>query len=354
MLVMHIKLKKLSDQSMVVFGASSGIGKLTAKKAAAAGAKVFVAARGEEGLRSLKEEIIQAGGFCEYLVADTQNFEEVKKVADKAVELFGKLDTWVHCAGVYLISPFEQTKPEEFEQIIKINLIGQAYGALAAIPHLKNSSGGALIHISSVEAKCPIPWQAAYAASKAGIVGMLDALRIELLKEKAPISVTNIMPAAINTPLFSKAKTRIGVKPNAPDPVYDPEVVADVILYASENPIREVYAGAGAFLYAFGRNNMPALMDTVMLNTIFKQQMTNESKSEMDSNNFDQPTSPNTVRGEFGDRAKKNSPLMWLALNPIIKNLAMGLGFLFLSMILNTIQNRTKFPIATLTSTRKR
>jgi NAD(P)-dependent dehydrogenase (short-subunit alcohol dehydrogenase family) len=191
------QLKPIEEQVVALMGASSGIGRETALRFAERGAKVVVSARGEEGLRSLVEEVRGKGGEATVVVADTSEYEQVKAVANRAVEEYGRLDTWVHLAGVGLFATFEQTTPEEFERVIAVNLMGQVYGAMAALPHLKREGRGALIHISSVEAKRSFPFHSAYAASKHGIDGFLEALRVELKHEGWPISVTQVMPGTI-------------------------------------------------------------------------------------------------------------------------------------------------------------
>src|SRR5215204_5056430 len=230
-----MRLKPVKEQVVVLMGASSGIGREAALRFAERGAKVVVSARSEEGLNSLVEEIRGKGGQVTAVPAEVTDFEKVKAVADRAVEEYGRLDTWVHLAAVGLFATFEQTTPEEFERVIDVNLMGQVYGAMAALPHLKREGRGALIHISSMGAKRSIPLQSAYCASKHGIDGFLEALRVELKHEGWPVSVTQVMPATINTPLFDKARTKLGVKPVAPPPIYQPGIVSEAILHATEN-----------------------------------------------------------------------------------------------------------------------
>src|SRR5688500_857376 len=217
-------------------GASSGIGRETALRFARKGAKVVVSASGGEGLDSLVEEIRREDGEAIAVPADTSGFDQVKAVADRAVEVYGRLDTWVHLTAVGLFATFEETTPEEFRRVIDVNLMGQVYGAMAALPQIKREGGGALIHVSSMGAKRSIPLQSAYCASKHGIDGFLESLRVELRREKLPISVTQVMPATINTPFFDKARTKLGVKPVAPPPIYQPGIVSEAILHAAENP----------------------------------------------------------------------------------------------------------------------
>src|SRR3712207_4800183 len=234
-----MQLKPVEEQVVALMGASSGIGREAALRFARRGAKVVVAARGEEGLASVVEEIRRDGGEAVAVPADTSEFEQVRAVADRAAGEYGRLDTWVHLAAVGLFATFEQTTPEEFERVIDVNLMGQVYGAMAALPHLKREGRGALIHISSVEAKRSFPFHSAYAASKHGIDGFLEALRVKLKHEGWPISVTRVIPGTINTPFFDKGRPSLGVKPVGIPPIYEPQTVANIILYAAENPDRK-------------------------------------------------------------------------------------------------------------------
>jgi short-subunit dehydrogenase len=117
---------------------------------------------------------------------------------------------------------------------------------MVALPHLKREGRGALVHVSSMGARRSIPLQSAYCASKHGIDGFLESLRVEMEHEGLPIGVTNVLPATINTPLFDKARTKLGVKPVAPPPIYQPRIVADAILHAAEHPVRDLVVGGAA------------------------------------------------------------------------------------------------------------
>jgi NAD(P)-dependent dehydrogenase (short-subunit alcohol dehydrogenase family) len=219
MLGEEMRFKPIDEQVVALMGASSGIGRETAIRFAKRGAKVVVSARNEGALRSLVDQIRRAGGEALAVPADVAEFEQVKAVADRAAEEYGTLDTWVHLSGVGLYASFDRTEPEEFKRVMDVNLMGQVYGAMVALPHLKREGRGALIHISSVEAKRSAPFHSAYAASKHAIDGFLESLRVELKREGWSIGVTNVMPAAINTPFFSSSRSKIGVKPMGFPPV---------------------------------------------------------------------------------------------------------------------------------------
>ena len=314
-----MQLKPIEEQVVALMGASSGIGRETALRFARQGAKVVVSARGEEGLDSLVEEIRAEGGEAIAVPADTSEFEQVKAVADRAVEEYGRLDTWVHLAGVGLFATFEQTTPEEFERVIDVNLMGQVYGAMAALPHIKREGRGALIHISSVEAKRSFPFHSAYAASKHGIDGFLEALRVELKHDGWPIGVTQVMPATINTPFFDKGRSKLGVKAVGIPPIYEPETVANIILYAAENRARDLVSGGAAQALILNQRLSPRMLDAVLATRAgFAPQKTDEPRSEDDPDNLYAPIrGHDTTRNGF--RALSRSLYNWLEMHPTVK-----------------------------------
>ena len=317
---MGMRLKPLEEQVVALMGASSGIGRETALRFANRGAKVVVSARNEKGLNSLVEEIKGKGGQATAIPAEVTEFEQVKAVADRAVEVYGRLDTWVHLAAVLLVASFEETTPEEFARVIEVNLMGQAYGAMAALPHIKREGGGALIHVSSMGAKRSIPLQSAYCASKHGIDGFLESLRVELQHEKLPISVTQVMPATINTPLFDKARTKLGVKPVAPPPIYQPGIVSEAILHAAENPARDLVVGGAAKAVILSQTVSPRLLDILLKLRGFEVHYTSEPKPEDAPDNLFEPIEGhNMVEGSFRERAHPRSFYNWMQRHPTVK-----------------------------------
>lgn len=317
---MKIQLKPIEVQVAVVFGASSGIGRLTALELAKRGAKVCAAARGEEGLKSLIAEIESSGGEAFYVVADTADFEQVKAVAEKTVQRYGRIDTWIHVAAVFLFATVEKSEPEEYKQLIEINLLGQIYGAKAALPHLKEK-GGALIHISSVEAYRAAPYQSAYGASKGGLTGFLKVLRVELEHDRIPVSVTEIQPAAINTPIYRTARNKMTFKPRPVPPIYHPQIVVEAILYAAENQVRDLVAGAAGLGVVYAERFSPLLADWAAGTVGYIGQNSGEaSDGNFAGNLFEPITGKDKVEGEFSGEQLNSDPYTWLKTNPKAKN----------------------------------
>jgi short-subunit dehydrogenase len=268
---MKLKLKKLCEQVVVITGASSGIGLVTAREAARRGARLVVAARAEEALRRLVEEINSKGGEAVHVVADVGREEEVRAVAREAVGRFGGFDTWVNNAGVSIYGRLSETPVEDMRRLFETNFWGTVYGSLVAVEHLRRR-GGALVNVGSTLSDRAIPIQGAYCASKHAVKGFTDALRMELEEEGAPVSVSLVKPATIDTPYTKHARNLLDVEPGLPPPAYAPEVVAEAILHCAETPARDVYAGGAAKALSLAGKYAPRLTDKAMETFMFDAQ----------------------------------------------------------------------------------
>jgi NAD(P)-dependent dehydrogenase (short-subunit alcohol dehydrogenase family) len=321
---MTVKLKPISEQVMVILGASSGIGRETALQAAKRGATVLVAARNEAALASLVEEIVGLGGKAAYTVCDVTDFEQVQNVARDAVARFSRIDTWVNVAAVSVYSKFEDTTPDEFRRVMEVNFMGQVHGALGALPHLK-SEGGALIVISSVESIVSLPLHSAYSASKHAMEGAIDALRRELLSENAPVSVTSIKPATINTPFFANSRSKLDVMPKGPPPFYEPSVVADCVLYAAEHPVRDLFAGGAGKAMAMNQFMAPGLMDAIMAKFGIPASRTKvPTPGGQEGNLYAPNVAEDRASGDFSAQSRRLSLYTWFELHPAARLVVVG------------------------------
>ncbi len=302
---MPLRLKPAAEQVVVIVGASSGIGRQTALRFAERGARLVLSSRDEIALSTLLDEV-RARGATDALVvvADTSDAAQVEEIGRRAVETFGRIDTWAHVAGVDMWATFEETTPEEFRRVIEVNLLGPAYGAMTALPALRRAGRGALIVVSSLEADVPLPYQSAYAASKHGVNGLVRALRMELEAEDAPISVTQVRPASIDTPLFGVARTRLGVQPRPVPPVYDPDVVARLIVHAAEHPMKDVFAGGAGLVMSFMERLTPRLNEAIVARIARPAQRSDIPKPDGSIDNLDAPViGVDAVDGGAGGRA---------------------------------------------------
>lgn len=300
--------RPLHEQVVVITGASSGIGRESALRLAGRGASLVLAARNEEALAFLQREIEHAGGKAHMVPTDVAEWPQVENLAQAAVDRYGRIDTWVNNAALYLASRVEDMTPDEAERLIQVNVMGQIYGTQAALPHMIRQGQGTIINVGSAVGVRGFPLLAAYSASKYAIKGFTEALRVELARDHPGIKVVLILPLSINTPLFTHARSRIGVEPHPLPPIYEPGVAADAIVSAAEHPRRDIYVGPGRGL-ALANATIPGLVDRLLLlgDIGFKAQRTDQPDDGRD--NFDAPMPPDTytTTGPFSDRSLPTS-----------------------------------------------
>lgn len=252
--------KPLSEQVIVITGASSGIGLVTARRAAAAGARVLLVARDGARLRDLVGEITAAGGTADAYAADVGDAEAVRAAAAHAVQRFGRIDTWVNNAGSAIYGRLLDVPDDEHERLFRTNYFGVVHGCRAAVPHLAKSNG-TLITIASIAADMPSPLMGAYAASKHAVKAYVDTLRMELAEAGTPVTVTLVKPSGIDTPVAQHAANHAGGEAQVPPPVYDPELVAKAILFCATHRKRDLTVGGAGRAQALFAAHFPSLFD---------------------------------------------------------------------------------------------
>jgi short-subunit dehydrogenase len=266
------KLKPLQEQVIVITGASSGIGLATAQLAAQRGAKVVLAARSQNTLGELADEIRGAGGEAVFVGCDVSDRSQVEQLARRAIEHFGRIDTWVNNAGLSIYGRLDEVSEKDSRRLFEINFWGVYHGCLAALPHLKRN-GGALITLGSEVSEAVVPLQGMYSASKHAVKGFIDALRVEIEEiDQAPVSITLIQPTATDTPFPQHAKNYMDQEPKLPTPLDDPEDVAEAILDAAVTPTRSKKVGAMSKINTATAKLAPGLGDKLAAKQADRQQ----------------------------------------------------------------------------------
>jgi short-subunit dehydrogenase len=312
---MKIQLKRVREQVIVITGATSGIGLATAKAAARRGASVVLNARAESDLQTVAGQINDIGGQVAYLAGDVADLEVVRNLAKTALREFGRIDTWVNNAGVSIYGMIEEVSLEDARRLFDTNYWGTVHGSIVALVQLKRT-GGALINVGSELSETVIPLQGHYNASKHAVKGFTETLRIELEKQKAPVSVTLVEPSAIDTPYPEHAKNYMDVEPKHQAPVYAPELVANAILHCAAHQHRTVRVGAGAKAFTLIEKVAPALGDKFKVATTFEGSRTDEPARYDDTLFEPRPGDPR-VRGNYKGRVMKRSISTAATLRPI-------------------------------------
>jgi NAD(P)-dependent dehydrogenase (short-subunit alcohol dehydrogenase family) len=301
--------RTLENQVVVITGASSGIGRATATEFASHGARVVCAARNEQGLDTLVQEITGAGGTALAVPTDVADAGAVRRLAEHAESMFGRIDTWVNNAAVSIWGRVEDTTDEEFDRVMRVNFLGQVHGVHAALPALRRGGGGTIIGVASVEGVRAVPMHAAYTASKWALRGFYDALRMELKESDGDtIDVTTILPGPIATPFFEHARSKVGAMPKPPPPTYAPEVVARAIVHAAVHPTREVPVGGSAVGFYLAQRISPALSDAVMSLRRIAVDAQSADRPDTGSDNVDTPIpEQGQTRGTYAGRVLEHS-----------------------------------------------
>jgi NAD(P)-dependent dehydrogenase (short-subunit alcohol dehydrogenase family) len=297
--------------------------------AARQGACVVLAARNETDLAGAVQEIRTAGGRAVYQVADVSDPRQVEQIALAARRDFGRIDTWVNNAAIAVYGRIMDVPLDDMRRQFDVIYWGQVHGSRTAVAHLRGA-GGALINVASALSDRAIPLQGNYCAAKHALKAFTDSLRLELAEEGAPISVTLVKPGSIDTPLFDKSKTYLGVEPRPVPPVYAPEIVAKAILHCAQHPVRDIIiSGMGKLLSL--SNNFPALADRYMEKTTVRAQQTKIPVAMRPDNVYAPVAYDGGERGQnWTGRTKSTSLYTSAALHPrrTATLLALGIGAL--------------------------
>lgn len=304
--------------TVVVTGASAGVGRAIAHEFARHRWNVSVLARGETGLKGTVRDIEQAGGRAMAHRVDVADADAVMRAADETVKEFGAIDVWINVAMVTIYAPVQQTKPKEYKRATEVTYLGQVYGTLAALKYMTARDAGSIICIGSALAYRSIPLQSSYCAAKAAVRGFLDSLRSELLHDGSRVRLTMVQLPAVNTPQFDWARSRMPRRLEPVPPIYQPEAIARHVYHAAHDTPRELWIGFPTWKAILGNMVVPGWIDGYLARHGYRGEMTSQAAMENRPDNLDEPvdTDPG-AHGRFDARAVSTVPAAdprWLKL----------------------------------------
>lgn len=340
-------LKALEDQVVVLTGASSGIGLATARRLGARGAKLVLVARNDAALADVVREIEAGGGQALAAVADVGDREAVASVRARAVERFGRIDTWINDAGVAIYGAATDVPWEDQRRLFDTNYWGVVAGSLEAAAQFADqraagsASAGKLINVGSVLSDRAMIFQGPYSASKAAVKGFTDALRMELEEAGQDVSVTLIKPAAIDTAYMEHAPNHMGTEGTRNPPTsYDPDLVAVAIEHACENDPRDLVIGGAGWIIGKLGQIAPALSDAAMKATGRFLQTSGEPPRDGMRGNLHEPRRDGFERSSMpplvpGIGPRRTSLLLTAQMHPVA---TLALGSLLVAGLLGALR----------------
>jgi len=303
----------MSKLIVVVTGASAGVGRATVRAFARQGADVGLVARGVDGLEGAKRDVEACGGRALVLPVDVANDQQVEAAAERVERELGPIDVWVNNAMVSVFSPVKELEPDEIKRVTEVTYLGVVYGTLAALKRMLPRDRGAIVQVGSALAYRGIPLQAAYCGAKHAIQGFTESLRCELLHDHSQVHVSMVQLPAMNTPQFDWVKSRLPREPQPVPPIYEPEIAADAIVWASSQRRREISVGAPTVIAIWGNKIASPLGDRYLARTGYDSQQTDKPADPDRPNNLWEPLpGDHGAHGRFASRSTNSSPQTWI------------------------------------------
>ena len=309
-------MSELANKIVVVTGASAGVGRATAVEFARQGATVALLARGKAGLEGARAEVEAAGGKAWVQTLDVADADAVHAAAERIEAELGAIDIWVNNAMVTVLSPISQMTAEEFRRVTEVTYLGTVHGTLAALRHMRPRNRGVIVQVGSALAYRAIPLQSAYCAAKFACRGFTDSLRVELQHDDSAVHVTSVHLAAFNTPQFDWARNRMPRRPQPVPPVFQPELAARAIVWASQQKRREVNVGFPAVKTIWGNKFAPQVADWVLEEDGYSGQQDEQlSAGDRPDNLFEPVDRDMGSHGRFDNEARTHSWQLWATMH---------------------------------------
>ncbi|MFC5675068.1 SDR family oxidoreductase [Streptomyces incanus] len=309
-------------ETVVITGASAGIGRATARAFAARGANVVLLARGRAGLDAAAHEVEQTGGQALALSTDMSDHQQAEAAAGTAVETFGRIDVWVNSAFASVFAPFTEITPEEYARATQVTYLGFVNGTRAALAHMLPHDQGTIVQVGSALGSRSVPLQSVYCGAKHAINGFTSSVRTELMHQGSNVRVTIAQMPAVNTPQFSWVLSRLSRRPQPVPPIYQPEIAARAILYAAHHPRRkQYYVGASTAATILANKIAPGLLDRYLAHTGYTSQQTDQPDHHRHRHNLWEPVDDENdygAHGAFDDQSHTRAPQLWCSHHPAL------------------------------------
>ncbi|HTU35495.1 MAG TPA: SDR family oxidoreductase [Candidatus Acidoferrum sp.] len=328
-------------ETVVVTGASAGLGRAIAIEFAKHGARVGLIARGKEGLAGAASDVRSAGGTPLNLPVDVSDAKAIESAAAMVEEQLGPIDVWVNNAMVSVFSPIKEMTAEDYKRVTDVTYLGAVNGSLAALRRMLPRNRGKIVQVGSALAYRSIPLQSAYCAAKHAIVGFTDSLRCELIHDRSSVSVTVVHMPALNTPQFDWVKSRLHNRAQPVPPIFEPEVGARAVFWAAHHDRGEVYVGGSTVEAIVGNKIAPRLLDRYLGRTGYESQQTSRPEEPGRPDNLWQPVDGDRdfgTHGSFDTRARSHSVQLWADLRRAKIAAGIGLSTLAIGLFLRSFR----------------
>lgn len=310
------KPESQKPKTVVLTGASAGVGRAVARRFAEDGAKIGLIARDATRLERAATEIRDKGGQAIVCPLDVTDAEALNDAAERVEAEFGPIDIWINVAMATIFAPITQIEPAEFKRATEVTYLGFVYGTMAALKRMKPRDSGVIVQTGSSLAYRSIPLQAAYCGAKHAMIGFTDSLRCELIHDKSKVRIGVVNLPAVNTPQFDWGRNKMGKRPQPVPPIFQPEIPAEAIHYMAHHPRREIWLTWSTWKVMLGQRVAPGLLDHMLAKAAYSGQESDEDAEERPDNLFETVEGDYGAHGRFGDKARASSSQLWLAMHP--------------------------------------
>jgi NAD(P)-dependent dehydrogenase (short-subunit alcohol dehydrogenase family) len=296
------------QQTVVITGASGGIGRATARRFAADGARIALLARGRSGLEAAATEVEQAGGQAMVLPVDVAHYDQVEAAAASVEDAFGEIDVWVNDAMVTLYAEFLDIEPDEFRRSTEVSYLGMVWGTRAALKRMVPRDRGVVVQVCSAMSYRGIPLQSPYCGAKHACKGFTESVITELLHHKSKVRMSMIQLPGLNTTQFTWGRTKLPKQTMPVPPIYQPEVAADAVHFAAHHRRRQICVGIPTVMNMLGERVAPWLLDWYLARSGYKSQMTSNDLDPEGHDNLYEPVDQDRgAHGPFDEQAHGTS-----------------------------------------------